>query len=210
MTVEAVAKEIERSKQTALYYIKNGYIRGFKYNRRWYVKPEDLVEYAQKNGLRLKTLTVCDNEHPVFKLSKPIKPYLKRNKYRNVATNVFKTNMFAEGIAECEVCGFNPPSKFARRLLEVHHIVPVSCGGTDMPENLVLICANCHRLSHSLFKSHYKLYFGPRSKQEFIYAITNPEKWEYDLLKEAMIIKRTPLLKTAINKEFARSTKSTL
>jgi 5-methylcytosine-specific restriction endonuclease McrA len=32
--------------------------------------------------------------------------------------------------------------------LEVHHIVPVSDGGSDEPHNLILLCAECHAEAH--------------------------------------------------------------
>ena len=32
--------------------------------------------------------------------------------------------------------------------LEVHHLVPRSEGGENRPENLVTLCASCHRLLH--------------------------------------------------------------
>lgn len=35
-------------------------------------------------------------------------------------------------------------------LLEKHHIIPLSEGGLDLPENIAYICPNCHRLAHSL------------------------------------------------------------
>ena len=32
--------------------------------------------------------------------------------------------------------------------LEGHHIVPVSCGGGDEPENLITLCKTCHAERH--------------------------------------------------------------
>jgi len=40
-------------------------------------------------------------------------------------------------------------------LLRVHHIVPVSLGGTDEIENLVLLCPNCHTLVHLLSSKRF-------------------------------------------------------
>ncbi len=34
------------------------------------------------------------------------------------------------------------------RFLEIHHIVPRSLGGSNQPENLVVLCGTCHRLIH--------------------------------------------------------------
>ncbi|MEZ4504712.1 MAG: HNH endonuclease [Thermomicrobiales bacterium] len=38
----------------------------------------------------------------------------------------------------CTICG-------SREQLEVHHIVPRRLGGSNDPENLVTVCAACHR-----------------------------------------------------------------
>ena len=40
---------------------------------------------------------------------------------------------------KCELCG-------SVRGLEIHHIVPVSVGGTDDKENLLCVCKKCHAL----------------------------------------------------------------
>ena len=45
---------------------------------------------------------------------------------------------------ECKLCKFNLPEA-----LDVHHIIPKSRGGNNSIENLVTLCANCHRLVHA-------------------------------------------------------------
>lgn len=52
---------------------------------------------------------------------------------------------------ECGQCG--QPAPFIRRAertpyLEVHHRVPLSCGGEDTVENAIALCPNCHRKAH--------------------------------------------------------------
>ena len=50
----------------------------------------------------------------------------------------------------CELCGQQAP--FARAdgtpFLEVHHIVPLSAGGSDTVDNTAALCPNCHRACH--------------------------------------------------------------
>lgn len=41
----------------------------------------------------------------------------------------------------CRRCG-------ATTRLEVHHVIPLSRGGTNDPDNLVTLCRTCHRASH--------------------------------------------------------------
>lgn len=39
--------------------------------------------------------------------------------------------------SKCELCG-------SRRDLQVHHIIPISCGGPDVEENMIVVCGGCH------------------------------------------------------------------
>ena len=49
----------------------------------------------------------------------------------------------------CEECGI----ELTRAIMTPHHIVPVFAGGDDSPENLIVLCANCHAEKHN--KSKY-------------------------------------------------------
>jgi hypothetical protein len=46
----------------------------------------------------------------------------------------------------CFICGEDNP-----HVLEEHHIVPRRHGGSDDPENLVTLCANCHSAIEKLY-----------------------------------------------------------
>ena len=46
----------------------------------------------------------------------------------------------------CFICGEDNP-----HVLEEHHIIPRRHGGSDDPENLVTLCANCHRAIETLY-----------------------------------------------------------
>jgi 5-methylcytosine-specific restriction endonuclease McrA len=43
----------------------------------------------------------------------------------------------------CEACGHKP---IISDLLEVDHILPRSRGGSDKPDNLQTLCAECHKI----------------------------------------------------------------
>ena len=47
----------------------------------------------------------------------------------------------------CESCDEAAPftTKNGRPYLEVHHLIPISKGGPDHPENVAAVCPNCHR-----------------------------------------------------------------
>lgn len=50
----------------------------------------------------------------------------------------------------CEACEKPAPfkNKYGVPYLEVHHVIPLSKGGADTPENCVALCPNCHRAIH--------------------------------------------------------------
>jgi 5-methylcytosine-specific restriction endonuclease McrA len=37
------------------------------------------------------------------------------------------------------------------RFLEIHHLVPRAAGGKNRQDNLVTLCASCHRLLHEKY-----------------------------------------------------------
>lgn len=45
--------------------------------------------------------------------------------------------------------------------LEIHHIIEVAEGGTDDPENLELLCAECHARVHRIRESHARYQIAP-------------------------------------------------
>jgi len=48
---------------------------------------------------------------------------------------------------ECAVCGWTPPPA-QLTLIETHHLVPFSRGGSNKRSNLILLCPNHHRIAH--------------------------------------------------------------
>lgn len=51
---------------------------------------------------------------------------------------------------ECNICG----AQFEdNNVLDVHHLIPLSQGGEDKIENMVLLCPNCHKQVHKRFRN---------------------------------------------------------
>lgn len=52
----------------------------------------------------------------------------------------------------CEMCGILGFQKESGHpYIEVHHLKRLADGGSDIPENAVALCANCHRKLHHIF-----------------------------------------------------------
>ncbi len=56
--------------------------------------------------------------------------------YRELCTTVLERDRW-----RCQYCG-------RREQLQIHHLVHRSCAGADCEENLIVLCASCHRLVH--------------------------------------------------------------
>jgi hypothetical protein len=62
---------------------------------------------------------------------------------REIINISLKHAVFSKYNDRCYVCGFS-----LIEALRIHHIIPVSLGGSDSIENLALLCSNCHTLTH--------------------------------------------------------------
>jgi 5-methylcytosine-specific restriction protein A len=49
----------------------------------------------------------------------------------------------------CAMCGI---SEDGFLILQVHHVLPTSQGGSDEESNLVALCPNCHCRTHSILE----------------------------------------------------------
>lgn len=63
------------------------------------------------------------------------------------ATATYRKKMVSAGVIACEACDYTPRH---RKKLHVHHIRPISRGGTTVAENLVALCFDCHNDAHEL------------------------------------------------------------
>ena len=70
------------------------------------------------------------------------KDYLKRQ------ANKLKPVLVDEVNERCEVCGYNEKS-----ILQIHHILPIHKGGDNARKNLIIVCPNCHKTLHSLYRT---------------------------------------------------------
>ena len=77
---------------------------------------------------------------------------------RDVKTKTYERSSIVSELAKrraggrCQLCLMEAPfkTKDGSPYLETHHIVWLSNGGEDTPENTVALCPNCHRKMHSL------------------------------------------------------------
>jgi 5-methylcytosine-specific restriction endonuclease McrA len=56
-----------------------------------------------------------------------------------------KARLLLETAGACEGCNVLMPDP---DMMHVHHVTPVSRGGSNAPDNVVLLCPNCHAVAH--------------------------------------------------------------
>lgn len=73
---------------------------------------------------------------------------VSRKEFGRSVTIIASTLNRAKGV--CDICGMAGPFLCAdgRPFLEVHHVVPLSEGGSDTLKNVAAVCPNCHRACH--------------------------------------------------------------
>jgi len=105
-----------------------------------------LYEYTSETPEILKNPLIRLREN-AYKNSKiKVRTYTTTAKGRSTSTHVHSYAIQrSQGI--CESC--DAPAPFETRngtpYLEVHHLKPISQGGSDHPENVAAVCPNCHR-----------------------------------------------------------------
>lgn len=115
---------------------------------------------------------------PVSKLLSPAtrRRFFKRfQRLREVvAPQAFKREHVESGRG-CEVCGWCLESGDWRSL-HCHHVIPVSCGGTDRVSNLVVLCPNHHAAAHRTGKRRGAVWQGPISREELFASLVRLER----------------------------------
>lgn len=76
-------------------------------------------------------------------------------------------------VDRCEVCRWRVPKILMQgeTLLNLHHVIPVQCGGSNEGGNLVMICPNCHAIAHRVYGVRRGVYIGPSTKGSFIAGV---------------------------------------
>jgi 5-methylcytosine-specific restriction endonuclease McrA len=105
-----------------------------------------LYEYTSETPEILKNPLIRLREN-AYKNSKiKVRTYTTTAKGRSTSTHVHSYAIQrSQGI--CESCDAPAPfeTKNGTPYLEVHHLKPISQGGSDHPENVAAVCPNCHR-----------------------------------------------------------------
>lgn len=97
------------------------------------------------------------------------------------------------GIDFCQMCLRAGNRLGNRDVLESHHIIEISTGGEDKPENILVLCTSCHRLTH-----HQRTYLNIHLSGKYSY-----EDLKQDLERDGVPLETRETLKRIFLKQEA-------
>lgn len=118
-------------------------------------------------------LTFASQLSATYEESKPRRRYQRGAKVRRKAIEAKRVHWWA-GLG-CEICAWRPPDY---KMLHAHHIVPLSCGGTDATKNTIVLCPNHHGIAHRVGTRKQGRYVGPETREALILALLDHDKRE--------------------------------
>jgi len=84
---------------------------------------------------------------------------------------LYRAELAAEGRLRCGVCGAREPEVE----IDVHHVVPLVCGGADAPANLVVLCDRHHEAARESWYRIPGLYEGPTDARSLVTELKKDE-----------------------------------
>ena len=143
-------------------------------------------EYNNFDIQKLKNLNIqgTDYQHGTLYQEENIKSYIRtRDNYT------------------CQKCNTHSKDLSKGIKLEVHHILPVSQGGTTVPDNLITLCSKCHKQVHNDLKNKKLVKFKiPNYKEATKLNILKDLIYE-ELTKLGFIVETTYGYETKIKRQ---------
>jgi 5-methylcytosine-specific restriction protein A len=113
------------------------------------------IRVAERNGELpvIPTSTEVLDDPGAFEGRLLVRRHVIRERDRKLRQRKIDQVQAATGVLSCEICGFNFERLYGNRgagYIECHHIVPLHVVGatTTKVNDLILLCANCHRMIH--------------------------------------------------------------
>lgn len=105
-----------------------------------------LYKYVSETPEILKNPLIRLRENAYEKSIIKVRTYKTTSTGRSTSTAVH-TYAIQRSKGICESCEEEAPftTKNGKPYLEVHHLLPISKGGSDHPKNVAAVCPNCHR-----------------------------------------------------------------
>lgn len=125
--------------------------------------PSDMTTFYRKKRWCFSTecKEVIDEKVKNFNYKKRQRK-IELGKYRNGVTQELRMSILDRDTYSCNMCGHQ---SHELGKMQVHHIVPVSHGGSDSESNLVTLCKPCHMYVHNSGWEKYVSSFKTNNKK---------------------------------------------
>ena len=109
------------------------------------LRVDDIVPTKDRgNFLTANFATLCDSCYQNKNRESEIKTTDYPDNWDDIRREVYKSSNY-----RCQNCGIGGGnSSMGEAVLNAHHIVPRSCGGSDRMSNLITLCDSCHNSCH--------------------------------------------------------------
>lgn len=122
---------------------------GFESVRRPRYTPEGFCEWCGKELPKRRTSCCCEECTRNFNLA-------TNPAWGSASGGGYRGHIMRRDNYTCQKCGeFHAlinengiPVPTSDGELDVHHKIPVACGGSDAPDNLITLCRKCHKKIH--------------------------------------------------------------
>jgi hypothetical protein len=111
-------------------------------------KPKKCMVCSKEVLSKLNRKTCSKECSLIWDKSPNRKHYLGRKvgSTNNLGNRSYRERFYSERGYKCECCGYDKT-----KILHIHHIIEKSKGGSDNPDNLLILCPNCHTNLHKEF-----------------------------------------------------------
>lgn len=114
----------------------------------------------------------CGQESCLLEIDKKVASYNYKKQQRKILKGTNRTGVssdlrnivYSRDNSFCQECN----TKFELWESQVHHIIPVSNGGNDEINNLILLCKSCHTKVHQEGCEKYYVKYQSLAKKEVI------------------------------------------
>lgn len=118
-----------------------------------------LVRYPVNNTVVYRKKRCCGKQECYDEIDRKVTHFnykkqqkkIKAGKFRHGVDPVLREYIRMRDKLVCQKC----QTSLDANVLQVHHIVPVSNGGTDDKSNLILLCHKCHTEVHQYGYEYY-------------------------------------------------------
>lgn len=111
------------------------------------------IEYISHIKSRVKRVQAATIIHSTYKEKQELEKNRRKNICKEYRKNIipYRTEILIDHSHKCDICGMD-----CRVILIIHHALPLSEGGNNNSDNIMVVCPNCHAILHKIISFFWK------------------------------------------------------